>query len=148
MSARSKARKRALDILFEADARGVDPVEVLQITEQRRHEDGHASMNAYVAELVTGVNAHHLQIDDLLASYSTGWPLERMPAVDRAILRLGAYEILWSTEVPEPVAISEAVALATDLSTDESPGFVNGLLARIAELKPRLGLDAVDPAAS
>jgi N utilization substance protein B len=148
VSARSKARKRALDILFEADARGVDPVEVLQVTEQRRHEDGHASMNAYVAELVTGVNAHHLQIDDLLASYSTGWPLDRMPAVDRAILRLGAYEILWSTEVPEPVAISEAVALATDLSTDESPGFVNGLLARIAELKPRLGLDAVDPAAS
>lgn len=142
MSARSKARKRALDVLFEADARGLDPREVLASTEQRREDEGQATMNAYVGELVDGVSAHRDQIDELLGSYSTGWPVDRMPAVDRAILRIGAYEVLWSDEVPGAVAISEAVALATDLSTDESPGFVNGLLGRLLEIKPRLTLDA------
>lgn len=103
-------------------------------------------MNSYAADLVAGVNAHRAQIDELLSSYSTGWPLDRMPAVDRSILRLGTYEVLWSQEVPEAVAISEAVTLATDLSTDESPGFVNGLLGRILELKP--SILGSDPAAT
>lgn len=147
MSARSKARKRALDVLFEADARGVDPAAVLESTQQRRQDEGQAAMNAYVTELVEGVVSHQAQIDELLGSYSMGWTLERMPAVDRAILRLGAYELLWAQDIPDPVAIAEAVALATDLSTDESPSFVNGLLGRLLELKPRLGLDA-DSAAS
>lgn len=104
-------------------------------------------MNAYVTDLVSGVGEHQEQIDELLNSYSLGWSTERMPAVDRAILRLGAFEVLWSTEVPEAVAISEAVALATDLSTDESPAFVNGLLGRLFELKPSIVLQA-GPAAS
>ncbi len=145
MSARSKARKRALDVLFEADARGLPAVEVLEATHQRRHDEGQAAMNAYVGELVRGVVAHQEEIDELLGSYSTGWPLERMPAVDRAILRLGAYEVLWGADVPEAVAISEAVTLATDLSTDDSPGFVNGLLARLLELKPLLVDQPVTP---
>jgi transcription antitermination protein NusB len=147
MSARSKARKRALDVLFEADARGVDASDVLAGVQQRRHDEGQAAMNAYVTDLVSGVGEHQEQIDELLNSYSLGWSTERMPAVDRAILRLGAFEVLWSTEVPEAVAISEAVALATDLSTDESPAFVNGLLGRLFELKPSIVLQA-GPAAS
>jgi len=153
MSARSKARKRALDVLFEADARGVPALDVLGQTQERRHEEGHAAMNPYVDVLVRGVAAHQDQIDELLSSYSMGWAVDRMPAVDRSILRLGAYEVLWGTDAPEAVAISEAVALAAELSTDESPAFVNGLLGRLLELKPRLALDqvgppAVDPAAS
>ncbi len=142
MSARSKARKRALDVLFEADARGIDPSAVLATTQDRRHDEGHAAMNPYVAVLVAGVQQHQQQIDELLSSYSMGWALERMPAVDRSILRLGAYELLWGTDVPEAVAISEAVTLAGELSTDESPAFVNGLLGRLLELKPRLLLDS------
>ncbi len=153
MTARSKARKRALDVLFEADARGVPVLDVLGQTQERRHEEGHAAMNPYVDVLVRGVAAHQDQIDELLSSYSMGWAVDRMPAVDRSILRLGAYEVLWGTDAPEAVAISEAVALAAELSTDESPAFVNGLLGRLLELKPRLSLDqvgppAVDPAAS
>ena len=144
MSARSKARKRALDVLFEADARGVPALDVLTQTQERRHEDGHAAMNPYVDVLVRGVAAHQDQIDELLSSYSMGWAVDRMPAVDRSILRLGAYEVLWGTDAPEAVAISEAVALAGELSTDESPAFVNGLLGRLLELKPRLVLEQPD----
>ena len=102
-------------------------------------------MNAYVVDVVEGVTRHREQIDELLSSYSMGWTLERMPAVDRAILRIGTYELMWADEVPDAVAISEAVAMATDLSTDESPSFVNGLLGRLMEVKPRLALE-VDPA--
>jgi len=95
-------------------------------------------VSAYAAELVRGVEAHRAEIDRLLADNSRGWTLDRMPAVDRNILRIGGYELLWGTGVPEAVAISEAVLLATDLSTDASPAFVNGLLARLLELKPTL----------
>lgn len=147
MSARSKARKRALDILYEADVRGTDPAAVLEATRQRRLDEGQAAMNAYVTDVVEGVTAHRERIDELLGSYSTGWSIERMPAVDRAILRIGAYELMWAEQVPDAVAISEAVALATDLSTDESPSFVNGLLGRLMEVKPTLALGA-DPAVS
>ncbi len=145
MSARSKARKRALDVLFEADMRGVPAVEVLEAGEQRRVAEGQDPANAYVAELVRGVVAHQERIDDLISSYSLGWTLDRMPAVDRAILRVGCYEILWSDEIPDAVAISEAVALAQDLSTDDSAGFVNGLLGRILEVKPRLADEPTAP---
>ncbi len=140
MSARSKARKRALDALYEADIRGQSAVDVLSETTQRRSDDGQAAMNAYVTEIVDGVTAHREYIDELLGSYSMGWSLERMPAVDRAILRIGTYELLWRDDVPDAVAIAEAVALAQELSTEESSSFVNGLLGRILELKPRLAL--------
>jgi N utilization substance protein B len=97
-----------------------------------------APLSEFTADLVMGVVDHWGQVDELISTYSQGWTLSRMPAVDRAILRLGAYEVLFSTDVPEPVAISEWVGLATELSTDDSPRFVNGLLARLAEVKPTL----------
>ena len=131
MSARSKARKRALDILFEAELRGVPVLGLLD----ERAQQASPPVSAYAAELVRGVQAHRERIDQLLAAHSEGWPLARMPAVDRNILRIGAYELLFADGVPAGVAISEAVLLATDLSTDASPAFVNGLLARLLELR-------------
>jgi N utilization substance protein B len=139
VSARHKARKRALDILFQADLRGTDPVVVLEESRHLREAEGDAPLNPYVGELVNGVTTHRDRIDELLSTYSLGWTLERMPGVDRSILRLGVYELLWG-DVPEAVAIDEAVTLARDLSTDESPAFVNGLLARIAGLRSTLDL--------
>ncbi len=140
MSARSKARKRALDILFEAEMRRESPLSVLE--SRMIHAD--PPVTSYAAELVRGVQAHRDLIDELLAEHSHGWALDRMPAVDRNILRIGAYEILWAKDVPEPVAISEAVLLAQNLSTDASPAFVNGLLARLLEIKPTIVDDAAD----
>ena len=140
MSARSKARKRALDALYEADIRDLPVADVVTATQQRRSDEGQAGINAYAVELVEGVSRHQAYIDELLSSYSMGWSLERMPAVDRAILRLGTYELLWRDDVPDAVAIAEAVALARRLSTDESPGFVNGLLARLLDVKPHFVL--------
>jgi transcription antitermination protein NusB len=128
LAARSKARKRALDILFEGDQRGADPVGILT----ERLPEANPPVPEYAAELVQGVAAHLPRIDEILASYAEGWALDRMPAVDRAILRLAAYELLWRTDIPDPVAIDEAVELAKSLSTDESPRFVNGVLGRIA----------------
>ena len=140
MAARSKARKRALDILFEADVRGEPPLQVLEA----RTVQAEPPISAYAIELVQGVQAHRQELDRLLAENSRGWTLDRMPAVDRNILRIGGYELLWGTEVPEPVAISEAVLLAGDLSTDGSAAFVNGLLARLLEIKPTLSASSSD----
>ncbi len=136
MAARTKARKRALDLLFEAEQRGVDAADLLR--ERLATPVTEAALSEFTADLVMGVVDHWGQVDELITTYSQGWTLARMPAVDRAILRLGAYEVLYSTDVPEPVAISEWVGLATELSTDDSPRFVNGLLARLAEVKPTL----------
>ena len=136
MAARTKARKRALDLLFEAEQRGVNAADLLR--ERLAAPVTEAPLSEFTADLVMGVVEHWGQVDELIATYSQGWTLKRMPAVDRAILRLGAYEVLFSTVVPEPVAISEWVGLATELSTDDSPRFVNGLLARLAEVKPTL----------
>ncbi|MEO7130342.1 MAG: transcription antitermination factor NusB [Dermatophilaceae bacterium] len=133
MAARTKARARALDILFEADQRDLN---VATLLDERLGDAGsRAGNNPYTAVLVRGVIGRWTDINAALADYSQGWTLDRMPAVDRAILRIGAWEVLWNDEIPDPVAISEAVALATELSTDESPTFVNGLLGRIAEVK-------------
>jgi N utilization substance protein B len=137
MAARSKARKRALDVLFESEVRGEPVLDLL--TERKAAAD--PPVSDYAAELVRGVHAHAAQIDMLLAAHAKGWTLDRMPAVDRNILRIGTYELLWAADVPDGVAISEAVALAGELSTDDSPAFVNGLLGRLAELKPTLTLE-------
>ena len=137
MTARGKARKKALDVLYEADLRGLSAVEVLDA----KADDAAQTVNPYTSELVYGVAEHADRIDDLLSTYSQGWTLDRMPAVDRNLLRIGAYELLWRDDVPPAVAISEAVELAKSLSTEESASFVNGLLARILEVKPRLALD-------
>ncbi|HEX5494151.1 MAG TPA: transcription antitermination factor NusB [Mycobacteriales bacterium] len=127
VTARSKARKRALDLLFEADQRGTDPVST--VAERRPADD-------YAVSLVEGVTGNRERIDEILRSYAEGWSLERMPAVDRTILRLGVYELLWCDDVPDAVAINEAVELAKSLSTDESPRFVNGVLGRILVARP------------
>jgi transcription antitermination protein NusB len=134
VSARGKARKRALDLLFEADQRGLDPV---QLTVERG-ADPERPMNEYTLELVRGVADRRVRIDELLATYAHGWTVDRMPAVDRAVLRIATWELLYNDEVPDPVAIDEAVQLARMLSTDDSPAFVNGLLARLLEIKPTL----------
>jgi N utilization substance protein B len=132
--ARSKARKRALDILFEAELRGSPVLDLLA----ERITLGSPPVAPYAADLVRGVTVHAARIDELLSQYAQGWTLDRMPAVDRNVLRIGVYELLWAQDVPDAVAINEAVLLAQDLSTEASPAFVNGLLARIAELKPTL----------
>ena len=135
MAARSKARKRALDILFEAELRGAPVLDLLA----ERITLGDPPVSEYAAELVRGVTVHRDRIDELISAHAEGWTLERMPAVDRNVLRIGVYELLWADNVPDGVVLSEAVQLATDLSTDASPAFVNGLLARLATLKPTLG---------
>ncbi len=134
MSARRKARKRALDLLFEAEQRDLDVLELVR----QRLPDAQPPIPAYCVTLVEGVAEHREHIDELLSAYAAGWTLARMPAVDRALLRIGSYEILWAPDVPDAVAIDEAVALATSLSTDDSPGFINGLLARILSIKPQV----------
>lgn len=137
MSARSKARKRAVDVLFEADQRPGTALRTL--LDERMHSSGApAPLPQYAVDVVEGVLAHADRIDEILGAYSRGWTLARMPAVDRAILRVGTWEILFNDEVPDAVAVDEAVDLATSLSTDDSPAFVNGLLGRILELKPAL----------
>ena len=120
LGARTKARKRALEVLAARIAAGEPPIA------------------SYTREIVAGVVDHAEQIDELLSSYSQGWALNRMPGVDRAVLRLGTWELLWNDDVPDAVVIDEAVELAALLSTQDSPAFVNGLLGRLLELKPTL----------
>ena len=134
MGARSKARKRALDVLYEAGQRDRDPVQTLR----ERLAQSDPPVPEYAVQLVEGVVAHRERIDELLSTYAEEWTLERMPPVDLAVLRIGVYELLWCDDVPDPVAVSEAVELAASLSTDESPRFVNGLLGRLVALKPSL----------
>jgi transcription antitermination protein NusB len=134
MSARSKARKRALDILFECEVRGIG----LGATLDERVIAGEPPVNEYTVTLIRGVVEHRARIDELLSTYAEGWSLDRMPAVDRNALRLGIYEILYVDEVPDAVAVSEAMNLVRDLSTDDSPAFVNGVLGNIVRNKPAL----------
>jgi transcription antitermination protein NusB len=127
MAARSKARKRALDVLFEADVRGTDPLATLADWVGRADPP----VQAYAQGLVEGVVAHRDRIDELVETYAEDWSLDRMPPVDRAVLRVALYELLWCDSIPDAVAIDEAIELAKSLSTDASPGFVNGLLSRV-----------------
>ncbi len=134
MTARSKARKRALDLLFESDLRAADPLETLRAWVGRADPP----VQDYARALVEGVVEHRARIDEILAAYAGDWPLDRMPPVDRTALRLATYELLWCDDVPDAVVIDEAVELVKSLSTDESPGFVNGVLARVLADKPAL----------
>ncbi|MGO4590014.1 transcription antitermination factor NusB [Paenarthrobacter sp. 2TAF44] len=134
MSARGKARSRALEVLFEAEQRSVSAFDALKA----RREKTDLVINPYTMEIVEGVVAMQPTIDEFLQTYAQGWTLERMPSVDRIILRIGAWELLYNDEVPDGVAVSEAVALAKTMSTDESPAFINGLLGRLQKLKPSL----------
>ncbi|MDI3331113.1 MAG: transcription antitermination factor NusB [Micrococcus sp.] len=134
MSARGRARRRALEILFEAEQRGTAPDE--GITSRRTSTE--QVINPYTVEIIHGVVAEQERIDEILSSYAQGWTLDRMPAVDRSILRVGAWELLFNDDIPDGVAVAEAVSMARELSTDASPEFVNGLLGRIQQLKPTL----------
>ena len=127
MPARTKARKRAVDVLYEADVRGRDATATLA----DRVALADPPVNEYTVELVEGVHANRARIDEILSGYAEGWTLDRMPDVDRAVLRLAVYELLYRSDVPDAVAIDEAVELAKALSTDESPRFVNGVLGRV-----------------
>jgi N utilization substance protein B len=135
VGARSKARKRAVDVLYAAELRGVAPLTLLA---ERVATPESPPVNDYTVALVEGVVAHQERIDELLTEHAEGWTLNRMPAVDLAVLRLGLYELLWADDVPDPVAIDEAVQLAKSLSTDDSPRFVNGVLGRIGTIADRL----------
>ncbi len=147
--ARTKARTRAVEILFEAEQRGEDPVNVLE----RRRKNSQQLFGAYTEELVRGVQLRGPEIDEAIQTWARGWTLERMPAVDRNILRLGAWELLFNDDVPDTVAVDEAVGLAKTLSTDDSPSFINGVLGRLQGVKPTLmdppsaTIDAAAPAA-
>jgi transcription antitermination protein NusB len=134
VAARTKARKRALDVLFESEVRGLP----LDGTLEERLASQDPPIGDYSVELVRGVREHQERIDRLLATYSQGWTLDRMPSVDRNVLRLGVFELLYAEDVPDAVALSEAVAMARELSTDESPSFVNGVLGGILRDKATL----------
>ena len=134
MPARSRARKRALDLLYAAEMRGEDVVRFLD----QAIEAGEGPSNPYVQVLVRGVAEHRSRIDELLTEYSQGWALNRMPAVDRSVLRMGVFELLWADDVPDAVAVDEAVTLVRDLSTDDSPGFVNGVLGAMMRAKDEI----------
>lgn len=133
MSARTKARKRALDVLFSADVRDISITEALEAEAERAaSEPDRAASWLYAREILDGVIDHSAEIDETIETYARGWSLERMPAVDRAIVRIAVWEILYNPEVPGAVAIDEAVEAAKTLSTEESSSYVNGLLATIA----------------
>jgi len=134
MAARTKARKRALDLVFECEARDI----LLNDLLDQRIVANDPPVNEFTVALIRGLAENINRIDDLLESYSEGWSLDRMPAVDRNVLRLAVFEILYVDDVPDAVAVSEALNLVRDLSTDESPTFVNGVLGNIVRNKPAL----------
>ncbi|GAB2730458.1 MULTISPECIES: transcription antitermination factor NusB [Kitasatospora] len=144
-SARTKARTHAFQILFEADGRGVDPLSVLASWVARAREpkpdEGVPQVGEYTMQLVEGYVQHARRIDELISTYAVGWTLDRMPVVDRNVLRLGAYELIWEDGVPDAVVLDEAVEIAKEFSTDDSPAFVNGMLARFMELKSTIRRD-------
>ncbi|AXR73621.1 MULTISPECIES: transcription antitermination factor NusB [Auritidibacter] len=135
-SSRGRARRRAVEIIFEAEQRHSTPLAALQA--RRQYTD--QIINPYTAEIVDGVITEYDRIDEILATYTQGWSMDRMPAFDRATLRVGTWELLFNDDVPDAVAVSEATTIAKEYSTDESPDFVNGLLGRIQQVKPTLVL--------
>ncbi len=140
MSARSKARKQALDLLYEGDIRNTSPSELLEIRDIPEEGPDARPIREYTKELITGIALHRRKIDELISTYAQGWDMDRLPAVDRNILRLGIFEILWQGDLDDAIAIDEALTLAKELSTDESAGYVHGVLGRIASIKSSLSL--------
>lgn len=133
MSSRTKARKRAIDALYAAELRDGMATELLEATkEQVSYRQNQDEIFDFAMELVSGVLSNQIEIDEILSNVAQNWTLDRMPALDRAILRLAIYEICFGTATPAEVVISEAVALATELSTEDSPAFINGVLATVA----------------
>ena len=140
MSARSKARKQTLDILYESDIRGTNPLDILTSRDVTEEGPDARPIRDYTRELITGVSEHRRKIDELIATYAQGWDMDRLPAVDRNIMRLALFEILWSDGLADAIAIDEALVLAKELSTEESAGYIHGVLGRIASIKDGLAL--------
>lgn len=136
---RHQARKRAVDLLFEAEARGVSAAGAAEARAALAETNAEvAPVNPYTMTVARGVSDHAAQIDELISSHLQGWTLDRLPAVDRAVLRVAVWELLYAEDVPEPVAVDEAVELAKELSTDDSPGFVNGVLGQLMLVTPQI----------
>jgi len=139
LSARTKARKRAVDAVFAADIRGKSPLELLEDTlEQNAERQNQDVIFSYAQSIVEGVIKHKDEIDAYLEAYSQGWTLDRMPTLDRAIMRVATWEIVYNDDVPDSVAVNEAVEIAKEYSTDDSPAFINGLLNKISSTKTAL----------
>ena len=135
MSARSKARKRALDILYESDIRSSDPAATLEARDVPEEGPDARPIREFTKELISGVSDNKRKIDELISTYAQGWDMDRLAAVDRNILRLGIFEIVWNDDLADGIAIDEAITLAKDLSTDDSATFIHGLLGKISSIK-------------
>jgi N utilization substance protein B len=140
VSARSKARKQTLDFLYEADIRGLAAADLLTQRDVDEEAPEARPIREFTRYLISGVTSHKRKIDELIATYAQGWDMDRLPAVDRNILRLGIFEIVWSQDLPDGVAIDEALKLAKELSTEESAGYIHGVLGRIASIKDSIAI--------
>jgi N utilization substance protein B len=140
VSARSKARKHSLDLLYESDIRGSAPLELLNLRDIDDDGPDARPIREYTKALIIGVTEHRRKIDELITTYAKGWDMDRLPAVDRNILRLAIYEILWESQLDDAIAIDEALTLAKELSTDESAGYIHGVLGRITSIKSTLSI--------
>jgi N utilization substance protein B len=140
VSARSKARKQTLDLLYESDIRSSDLLVLLASRDVEEEGADARPIREYTKSLIEGIHANKRKIDELITTYAQGWDMDRLPAVDRNILRLGIYEILWASELDDAIVIDEALSLAKDLSTDDSAGYIHGVLGRIASIKSSLSL--------
>ena len=140
MSARSKARKQALDLLYESDIRSSDLLVLLAARDIDEEGPDARPIREYTKSLIEGIQTHKRKIDELITTYAQGWDMDRLPTVDRNILRLGIYEILWTPELDDAIVIDEALTLAKDLSTDDSVGYIHGVLGRIASIKSSLSI--------
>jgi N utilization substance protein B len=135
VSARSKARKQALDLLYEADIRGASAADLLIARDLPQDGPDARPIREFTRELISGVTANKRKIDELITTYAQGWDMDRLPALDRNILRLGIYEIVWTPELSEGIAIDEALNLAKELSTEESAGYIHGVLGKISQIR-------------
>jgi N utilization substance protein B len=140
VSARSKARKQTLDLLYEADIRGASAAELLTTRDIVEEGPDARPIRDFTRELISGITANKRKIDELIATYAQGWDMDRLPAVDRNILRLGIYEIVWTPDLAEGIAIDEALNLAKELSTEESAGYIHGVLGKISQIKESIAL--------
>ena len=140
MSARSKARKQTLDLLYEADIRGASAAELLTTRDIVEEGPDARPIRDFTRELISGITANKRKIDELITTYAQGWDMDRLPAVDRNILRLGIYEIVWTPDLAEGIAIDEARNLAKELSTEESAGYIHGVLGKISQIKESIAL--------
>jgi N utilization substance protein B len=140
VSARSKARKQSLDLLYEGDIRGQAPADLMASREVVEEGPDARPIREYTKELISGIADNRRKIDELISTYAQGWDMDRLPAVDRNILRLGIYEILWCKDLDDAIAIDEALNLARELSTDDSAAYIHGVLGRISNIKESLAI--------